>query len=290
MTGGLFFALLTGLSWTGAGIIISCCAKGDFRLSSYSFLQTLFSGILSLLLFGSFSRFSFTQGVLLLCGTVFMAGVLNASAQFFVRRAMEKGTHAPIWAMMQCSMIFPFLAGILILGEKTQLLPLCGMFLMLAGILLPCLKGFANVRSYFAPALFALLLFGSAQILYLVCSCVKSFADPAHLRPALVCFGNMAAWSFLLRRGPEKKLFSRKEVLLAFLMAFVYAGGLYTFFRALDLLGGAGRGNIAVPLIMGTNIGAFSLYGIFVLKQKNSLPEIASVLAVLAGLFLLSFG
>ena len=50
MTGGLFFALLTGLSWTGAGIIISCCAKGDFRLSSYSFFQTLFSGILSAVL------------------------------------------------------------------------------------------------------------------------------------------------------------------------------------------------------------------------------------------------
>lgn len=289
MDQGIFFAVLTGLTWTMAGVIISRCAKENFSLGTYSFLHTFFAGILSFLFFSKISSFTFSGAILTLCILVFSAGVFNASAQFFVRRAMKKGNHAPIWAMMQCCMLFPFFAGIFLFGEKTSFLPASGIFLMICGILLPCIKGFRKVKDYFLPAMTALLLFGLAQILYLVCSSVKTLSDPALLRPGLVCFGNMAAWSILVKLEEKKWQFSKKVFLLAFLMAFVHAGGLFLFFKALDLLTQAGKGNIAVPLIMGANIGGFSLYGLLILRQKNSFVEVCSILAILAGLFLTAF-
>ena len=73
-------------------------------------------------------------------------------------------------------------------------------------------------------------------------------------------------------------------------MAFVHAGGLYIFFKALDLLSMAGKGNIAIPLIMGSNIGMFSLYGFLILRQKNSFMEILAIFAILAGLIFSALG
>lgn len=290
MSTGILLAILTGMSWTLAGIIISRCAKEKFSLCSYSFLHTLFSGILSFILFSHFSFFTFSRNILFPAGIVFLAGILNASAQFFVRLAMKKGNHAPVWAMMQCCMLFPFLAGICFFGEKTNPFTLCGILLMLCGIIFPALKEVKKIREYFLPAWIALLLFGASQILYLVCSCIKSFSDPAVLRPALVCFGNMTAWSILIKLEEKKWEWNRKIFLLAFVMAFVHAGGLYIFFKALDLLSMAGKGNIAIPLIMGSNIGMFSLYGFLILRQKNSFMEILAIFAILAGLIFSALG
>ena len=290
MNSGFFSALITGLIWSVAGIVISRCAEERFSLGFYSFFQTLFAGILSLAVFGKFTGFVWSKGVVLLCGTVFLAGIFNATAQFFVRLAMKNGNHAPIWAMMQCCMLFPFLAGILIFREQPDLMSVCGMFLMIGGILFPCIKGWGNVKGYLAYAFVALLLFGLAQILYLVCSCSKIVADPAGLRPALTCFGNMAAWGILIRLDYEKWQFSNRILFLALLMALVSTGGLFFFFRALDLLSCAGKGNIAVPLIMGTNIGVFSLYSRFNPAQKNTVADICSVLSILAGLFCFALG
>lgn len=284
MLNGILFAVLTGFIWTGTGIVISRCAKGDFDLCAYSLLHTLLSGLLALAIYTDFSVFEWTHGQCTLYGMILAAGIANAFAQYFVRRAMRKGHHAPIWAMMQTCMLFPFFFGLLVFGEKANLSRFAGIFLLIAGVLLPCLKGFLTIRNWFLPSIAGLFLYGTAQILYLIPSQCKELSDPALLRPALVCFGNMAGWRVIA--GMEHKIpeFTRKLFLLAIGMSVLHVIGLGLFFRSLDLLSGCGNGSIAIPLTVGANIAGFGFYSLVFLREKNTPLDYASIGIILAGL------
>lgn len=269
MLNGILFAVLTGFIWTAAGIVISRCAKGDFDLCAYSLLHTLISGLLALAVYTDFYAFQWTRGKCTLYGMILAAGIANAFAQYFVRRAMCRGNHASIWAMMQTCMLFPFFFGLLVFGEKANLSRFAGIFLLIAGVLLPCLKGFLTIRNWFLPSVAGLFLYGTAQILYLIPSHCKKLSDPVLLRPALVCFGGTSsrAWSIKYRNSPENFFSDDWHVRAA-------RDRTGTFFRSLDILSVCGNGSITIPLTVGTNIAGFGFYSLVFLREKKHPPRL----------------
>ncbi|MPN49870.1 hypothetical protein SDC9_197494 [bioreactor metagenome] len=71
-------------------------------------------------------------------------------------------------------------------------------------------------------------------------------------------------------------------------MALLSLVSLKLFFLGLDCLSRAGAGNIGIPLIVGCNIAAFSLYSLLFLKERLSRIEIAGMLAVPAGIIVIA--
>jgi len=290
MLTALLFAILTGVTWTVSGIVISRCAKKEFDLFSFSVLYALLSAVLSLILFTRWISFVLNGGFCLLTVLLMIGGANNAFSQNLVRKAMEKGNHASIWAMMQTFMLFPFFFGLIVFHETCGLWKSIGITFMLAGVFFPCLKGFSNIRGWFVPVLFALLLCGTGQILYLVSARWDAVSDPAQLRPALVCLGNAAGWIFLTGFEHKKLHYGRKLLTLIVVVSLIYATGMGCFFKALDLFANAGKSCIAIPMTAGTNIAAFHLYSFIFLKEKRSVSEMLSTLAILLGLALAAMG
>jgi len=73
-------------------------------------------------------------------------------------------------------------------------------------------------------------------------------------------------------------------------MSFISISSLALFFLTLDKLSQLQLGNIAIPLMVGSNICAFTLYSIFTIREKNTWKEFTSVAMLLSGLGLLALG
>lgn len=285
MTSGILLSILTGLTWTAIGIVLSRCARGSFDLLAYSLLQTLCSGITALLLYTDPNGLPSTT--LALPALILSAGCINALAQYYVRQSMTAGNHAPIWAMMQAAMLLPFFAGILLFHTRPSIPQYIGITLLILGVFLPSLHPSKSPKSWRRPAWIAFLLYGILQTLYLLPSHLPLFHDPAGLRPALACFGNLSGWILITASHHHKPTFSPKAIIIAATMTLIHVIGSKTFFSSIDILAHSNASAMAIPLMQGANIIAFSLYSIS-LHQKHSLREFSALFLMLLGFLLLA--
>ena len=286
---GITFALFTGLCWSAIGIVLSRCAKEKLDVVTYSLFQTALAAAVCFILYASPGKIIFDSGFFLLCAVILAAAVLNAAAQYLVKRAMDSGCYSPVLAMAQTAMLFPFLFGVFFFGNEINVPNMAGIALLIAGILLPCRKGFRKPGHWLIPALAALFCYGTLQTLYLLPSHLKSLADPAALRPALACFGNVIGWSIISVTRRKKLQINRSIVQMAVVMCILHAASVKTFFLALDAFGAAGTGGIAIPFMLGVNLAAFGLYTFLFLKEKRTAENLAAELMIPAGLLCLCF-
>lgn len=287
-TTGILYTILTGLSWTAIGIVLSRCAKGSFDLLAYSLIQTFLSGLVALGLYSNLSTFTPSWQSLALPALILTAGIINALAQYFVRSSMQRGHHTPIWTLMQAAMLMPFAAGILFFGERPSLWGYAAVSLLLIGLFLPFMATRQTSRGWILPATIAFFLYGTLQTLYLLPSHLPLFRDAATLRPALACFGNCAGWVLLCTHQHHRPAFSRKALWVAGLMMLIHVAGVRLFFLSIDHLAQAHASCLSVPLMQSANILGFGAYSLFLLREKNSLVERLSLAAILAGFLLLS--
>jgi drug/metabolite transporter (DMT)-like permease len=152
---GLAFALFTGLCWCAIGIVLSRCAREKLDVISYSLLQTALAAAACFVIYASPGKIVLNCGFYLLCTVILAAAILNALAQYLIKRAMDSGNYAPVWAMAQTAMLFPFLCGVICWGNRINGLNILGLILLLAGIVLPCRKGFRQPENWLGLALAA---------------------------------------------------------------------------------------------------------------------------------------
>ncbi len=288
MTGGIIFAVMSGMTWTAIGIVISCCARGKFDITAYGLMQSCLSGAAAILLYSDFSAFAGGWQSLMLPALILSAGMINALAQYLVRRSMQGGNHAPVWAMMQSAMLMPFLAGIIFFGEKADGIRCLAVGLLVAGVFIPCAGGFGKVRQWLLPAWAAFLLYGILQSMYMLPSHLPVLHDTASLRPALVCFGNMSGWLIIAGFERRRPGFSGRALIAALIMMIIHAAGAKWFFTSLDELARHHASGIAIPLMQGANLCGFGLYSLIFLKEKNSVYDVLSFGVILCGFILLT--
>ena len=146
--------------------MLSRCAKKDFGVIPYSLTQTFTAALLCFFFYVRPECLAGPADTVRLASVVLTAAVLNAFAQDAVKCAMSKGNPTPVWAIAQAAMLFPFLAGLILFHGKAGLLNWAGLCLLLAGIFLPaCRASFRGIRQWFAPAMTALLCYGTLQTL-----------------------------------------------------------------------------------------------------------------------------
>ena len=284
---GLAFALFTGLCWSAIGIVLSCCAKEKQDVISYSLLQTALAAAACFVIYSSPGKIVFNCGFYLLCTVILAAAMLNALAQYLIKRAMDSGSYAPVWAMAQTAMLFPFLCGVICWGNRINGLNILGLVLLLAGILLPCRKGFRQPGNWLGLALAALLCYGILQTLYLLPSHMKELADPGTIRPALACLGNFIGWSIIAVGRREKHRITPTVIRMALIMVVLHTASVKTFFAALDALGKAGAGGIGIPFMLGVNLATFGFYTFIFLKEKQTFENLIAELLIPIGLLCL---
>lgn len=285
---GILLAILTGLCWTSFGIALSFTARKKLDVVLFGIIQNSGCMFLALLLLARWQQFELTAS-LRLVPFVIPAGVLNAAGQFIIKCAMQKGHNGLAWAISQSSMVVPFITGVCFFGQKSSLLQCMGILLILTAILLPNLTGIRQNMRWMTATLTAFLLFGVVQTLYLILSLCQ-FTDPGNLRPAAAACGMIIGWSGIggvtcHRFEDSKSLFG-----IGLTMSFISISSLALFFLTLDKLSQLQLGNIAIPLMVGSNICAFTLYSIFTIREKNTWKEFTSVAMLLSGLGLQALG
>lgn len=283
MLTGFLLAVFTGLTWCAIGIVLSRCARNDFDAVTYSVIQGAGSALFTFLCYVRLADFELRAAlplILLILG----AGTINGAAQAVVKNAMGKGNHGPVWAISQSALILPFIFSFFVFRESGSVFQWLGTGLIVFGIILPVAGEFRKAGGWFLPAFAAFLMFGVCQIFYLYPSRDPVFADPSHLRPTLVCLGNLTGWSFvgILRRKPLR--FSKGVVITGIGMALLSVVSLKAFFESLDILTRNGLGGIGIPLVVGSNIAFFAFYALLILREKNKPRDWAGLGAVLAGI------
>ena len=280
---GILFSICTGLCWSCIGIVLSRFASKKLAVISYGFLQTLLTGIAALFLV-DFKNIGL-HDIYILLAFIFSAGVLNSLGQNTVHNAMKRGNHAPVWAISQSALIFPFLAGIIFFHNSGGAGQWIGTSLVATGILVPSAKDVKNVSDWFLPAITAFCIFGVVQILYSIPSQLYNNVNMAGARPLAAAWGGTAGWLLVAAYNKSYLHFDKWTLLIAGTMVLVQLLSFKVFFISLDTLSAANCGNIAFPLITGVNISGFAAYSILIRREKTSLPDKIGFGLVIAGLF-----
>ena len=287
LSAGICYALLTGACWCAIGIVLSCCARKKLDVIGYSLLQNGLAAAACFVCYAVPGKVVFNSGFYLLCAVILCAALLNAFAQYLVKRAMDDGHYAPVWAMAQAAMLFPFLCGVFFCGNNFSIINAAGLLLLFGGVVLPCHKGFTRPGSWLKSALAALFCYGVLQSLYLLPSHVRELTDPGSMRPVLVCLGNFTGWGILSLCRREKLHFNRSILYMALVMTLLHTVSVKTFFHTLDALGKAGAGGIGIPFMQGANLVFFGIYSLVFLREKRTAENVISELLILGGLLCL---
>ena len=190
MLTGILLAIATGLLWAVCGVVLSCCASRKLAIVPYSILQSFLTGAATLLLIDFRAITAHDLGIL--AAFIFLAGFLNSLGLYAVHLAMKRGNHAPVWAISQSALIFPFLAGIVLFHNRGSVGQWIGTLLISAGILTPSAKEMKRFSGWFCAALAAFFIFGVIQTLYSIPSQLCGFDDAAGARPLAAAWGGTA--------------------------------------------------------------------------------------------------
>lgn len=286
MLTGILLAIATGLLWAVCGVVLSCCASRKLAIVPYSILQSFLTGAATLLLIDFRAITAHDLGIL--AAFIFLAGFLNSLGLYAVHLAMKRGNHAPVWAISQAALIFPFLVGVLFFHNRGNIWQWLGTLLTVAGILTPAAKEFRRISGWFPTALAAFFVFGAVQVFYGLPLQLFAFRDAAGMRPLATAWGSTVGWLAIAAYSRSSIRCDRRTLAVAVAMVLESLISLRLFFLALDALAAANCENIAFPLLTGANISGFAAYSIFIRHERNSLADKTGFGLVLAGLVFIS--
>jgi len=205
------------------------------------------------------------------------------------------GRNEPIFSLIIPQ--YPINYNLLIFNQIGTSLQYIGVLSILVGVIIPSLVGEKNsVDEYkggsslwFCLAMLALLSFGTAQTLANIPSYWVGWSDNAGLRPSLGAIASCITVLivFFVRR---KKIFPISRILIgiSFLMSCIGVIGLKILFLALDRLSSFNMGAIGYPIAVGSCIAGFSLYSMFVIREKVLWQNWIGLIATISGIIIIS--
>ncbi len=296
MFAGIALSVLAGGIWTLTGVVNSCCARFKLDLVTYLLANTLFSLLLTSLLFIHPDGF-LSRNTVLLAGILIPAGVLNTSGALALQKGLQKGHHGIVFLIAQSALVLPFLTGVLFFGEKPGALRWLGAGFILSGMIfcaVPKIReeknGVSTEKGWLFYAVASFLLFGIAQSLMTVPSFWKGFTDGAGVRTPLIYAGSSLLMVTAALYPPVRKtlVFNRTLILCGIIVSILNTASMGIIFSALDLLSKGGIGAIGFPLAISASLVGFTLYSLFVMKEKCYAFTILGLFVILAGGILIS--
>ena len=314
---GLFFAILTGISWVAVGAVIGLaekrgCGTARQQLVGQTLTGTITATVLAL---GVSFRpnspvFSLRADLAPMLWTA-LWGHLNYWMALCMGRAMRAGPNGTVWTIVQCGFIFPFVLGVAIGNTALTVPRFLGLLSVLVGVFFCGRARTAGSRAtaepvavggWLASALAGFVLCGVNQ-----CAQCMASLGPVETRPTalvrILCgvSGVFAAivphqlWLWRERRrnhAPrDPDLAAKYRYLLKICgigSAIFFASSFCFLYNALDRLEAAGRIAVATPLMLCSCLVGFTAYGAVVLRERPSRPQLVGTAFALAGIALVA--
>ena len=297
MLWGIFSLVLVGLSWTVVGAVMGLAPKKKLDPAVLQLTGAVITVTACSFLLPGTDINTIDGTTLFWVGLDYWAtGALNCIMLILMALAMQKGPNGIIWAIIQSAMIFPFMTGMIFFGVEPKAVRIAGLLLILLSL---ALSGFGKGNSskkgkWKLMAFAAFLITGVVQNL----SNLPSYFESAQkITPVFRTMGiasgvlSTAVIRVLLQRNWSmfKENFKSKWLWI-FTFALQFFGLIFAIifqFPGMDALARCGLGSVSYPLLVGSCLVGFSLYSMFILKEKNSLLQFASLGCCLAGIIMI---
>ena len=299
MVQGILLGLASGLLFGSVGAILRRVSRTGGSLVTY---YALFGACFLALALVFQVRWHAVAGVdrlprlALLIG---ISGAVSGAGMLLMTRSLALGHGGISWAISQSALVVPFLAGVLLWGDRASVGGWAGLVLVLAMIAVlgrrpgagdagrPVPSTAPQHGAWIASVAGAFAALGVSQALSSIPSRWEGWTDAAGLRVALSAAGFLAVLLALLPFTKDRRP-GRLVPLLALAHGAVGFLGQAALFASLDRLALHGLAAAAFPVSIGTTIVSFSLYSALVLRERFSALDIASLAAGSAGIALLA--
>ena len=297
MLWGIFSLVLVGLSWTVVGAVMGLAPKKKLDPAVLQLTGAVITVTTCSFLLPGTDINTIDGTTLFWVGLDYWAtGALNCIMLILMALSMQKGPNGIIWAIIQSAMIFPFMTGMIFFGVEPKAVRIAGLLLILLSL---ALSGFGKENSskkgkWKLMAFAAFLITGVVQNLANLPSYFESaqkitpvyralFLASGVLTTAVIRVIWQRNWNSFRENLKSKWLwiftFALQFFGLIFAILFQYPG--------MDALARCGLGSVSYPLLVGSCLVGFSLYSMFILKEKNSLLQFASLGCCLAGIIMI---
>jgi drug/metabolite transporter (DMT)-like permease len=299
MVQGILLSLASGLLFGTVGVILRRVSRAGGNLVTYYVLFGTFYLALALLFQVRWRVVAGVDRLPMLALVIGLAGVVSGLGMLLMTRSMALGHGGISWAISQSALVVPFLAGVLLEGDRAGLGAWAGLALVLAMIaVLGRRPGEAEAGSpdvtaaqrrgpWIASVAGAFAALGVSQALSSIPSRWNGWTDAAGLRVALSAAGFLVPQLVLFLFTKDRRP-GRLVPLLALAHGVVGFLGQAALFASLDRLAPYGLAAAAFPVSIGTTIVSFSLYSALVLRERFRALDIASLAAGSAGIALLA--
>ena len=306
--GSVPFALIAmvvvGSSWCLVGLVMGEAPKKGIEPSLVQLGGATFSIVCSTVIMLVTSAYSTATplATFLTCLAYFAANVLNFIMLQMMSKAMQCGPNGVIWAIIQSSLVFPFIVGILFFGVEFTVWRGAGIVLLLAALaLFGAAKEQGNaprVRDRYSWRFWAFLSFACMALTQNLSTAPSYFEELRAVSPVLRSIASICGTvtGALLRMGyfhwRGKRVLQDLSALKrfrfwAYVLSLQFFGLLFAYtllYPGMDAMARAGAGAVSYPLMVGSCIVSFSLYSIFVLHEKAGPVQYAALACCLVGL------
>ncbi|MDR0932545.1 MAG: hypothetical protein LBM70_05930 [Victivallales bacterium] len=293
---GISLLVATGILWVLTGAVAGGAARKNLPIGVVQACGNIFSisiGITILLLFPDpecdFWVSFWTKA------SLFGSGFLNYFVIQFMSKAMKSGPNGMVWVIIQSALIFPFMVGIICFGVPLGVLRLSGLCAIIFALVIIGLSrdNHLHGRHWLVPALAAFLFAGVNQNLASLPSYFSEALAVGNVsRSVSAATGTLTAFALTNFRNLSGVLPVLKNPLMWRYIACLGGSGIISgyllMYRGLNLIAEAGVGAIGYPVMISSCIAAFTLYSVWVLKERIKPLQIAGLCFALGGIVLIS--
>ena len=300
---GIIAMVIVGGSWCLVGLVMGDAPKKGIEPSLVQMGGAIFSVSASLIIMIITSAYS-TASVkvtFLTCLTYFAGSCLNFIMLQIMSKSMQLGPNGVIWAIIQSSLVFPFICGILFFGVEFTYLRGLGIVLLIGALVLFAFTKDNSRKSGSSKwkylAFLAMLLAAIQQNLATLPSYFESARGVPSIVRSLSAAGGtlfMAILWNLFQMTPERWNQIRKNVrnrtLWKYIAALQFFGLLFAYtllYPGMNVMADKGLGGMCYPMMVGSCIITFTLSSIWLLKEKIRPIQIAALIVCFSGLILI---
>ena len=290
---GIILLAVTGACWVIIGAVAGHAARRNLPVGTVQACSAVLSVLISSAVLYcrpdpecAFSIRFWTMA------SIFGSGFFNYFVIQLMSRAMKTGPNGIVWATIQSALIFPFLVGVLCFGVALTIPRLGGLAAIVTAL---ALFGLARVQGsgWKWAAVGSLLLAGINQNLSNLPSYFPEAAAVGSVSRSLAAsLGTLTAFLIADWRTLPARTAVLKNPLMWRYIACLSGSGLITgyllMYRGLNLVAEAGAGAISYPVLVSSCIVSFTLYSIFVLKEKPKPLQLGGLGLALCGIVLIS--
>lgn len=293
---GIILLAVTGACWVIIGAVAGHAARRNLPVGTVQACSAVLSVLISSAVLYcrpdpecAFSIRFWTMA------SIFGSGFFNYFVIQLMSRAMKTGPNGIVWATIQSALIFPFLVGVLCFGVALTIPRLGGLAAIVTALALFGLARDNRVQGsgWKWAAVGSLLLAGINQNLSNLPSYFPEAAAVGSVSRSLAAsLGTLTAFLIADWRTLLARTAALKNPLMWRYIACLSGSGLVTgyllMYRGLNLVAEAGAGAISYPVLVSSCIVSFTLYSIFVLKEKPKPLQLGGLGLALCGIVLIS--